>query len=147
MKYFEILGKSVFIMRPPRLSDAVRRLLLSRAHCYPFWGTVPARPTTTTSNISSRSLCIGSDHHRPGRMELSSAFGSIVKVFTVAASPNWFMPWQTKQQRETTGSGFIIDGRRSSCSMRKLESTYRDLMLNITAGSSQMPTVWLTSHM
>ena len=23
-----------------------------------------------------------------------------------------FMPWQTKQQRESTGSGFIVEGRR-----------------------------------
>lgn len=39
-------------------------------------------------------------------------FESIIKVYTVAASPNWFMPWQTKQQRESTGSGFIISGNR-----------------------------------
>lgn len=37
---------------------------------------------------------------------------SIIKVYTVAASPNWFMPWQTKQQRESTGSGFIVEGNR-----------------------------------
>ena len=30
----------------------------------------------------------------------------------MAASPNWFMPWQTKQQRESTGSGFIVEGKR-----------------------------------
>ncbi|KAJ1484164.1 trypsin-like cysteine/serine peptidase domain-containing protein [Baffinella frigidus] len=44
--------------------------------------------------------------------DLSTSFNSVIKVFTVAASPNWFMPWQTKQQRESTGSGFIIEGRR-----------------------------------
>ena len=33
-------------------------------------------------------------------------------MYTVAASPNWFMPWQTKQQRESTGSGFIVEGNR-----------------------------------
>ena len=85
--------------------------------CYPFWGSVPIRSFSSVipgiiTKRGIRNMCAGADYHRPGRMELSSAFGSIVKVFTVAASPNWFMPWQTKQQRETTGSGFIIDGRR-----------------------------------
>lgn len=44
--------------------------------------------------------------------DLSQTFESIIKVYTVAASPNWFMPWQTKQQRESTGSGFIVSGNR-----------------------------------
>lgn len=45
-------------------------------------------------------------------MRSRQSFGSIIKVYTVAASPNWFMPWQTKQQRESTGSGFIVEGKR-----------------------------------
>ncbi len=53
-----------------------------------------------------------SQNYSRGQVELSTAFDSIVKVFTVSASPNWFMPWQTKQQREITGSGFVIEGRR-----------------------------------
>ncbi|EGC34675.1 hypothetical protein DICPUDRAFT_153086 [Dictyostelium purpureum] len=36
----------------------------------------------------------------------------IVKVFSVLTSPNHFIPWQMKPQREVTGSGFIISGRR-----------------------------------
>ncbi|KAJ7973654.1 Protease Do-like [Quillaja saponaria] len=28
------------------------------------------------------------------------------------ASPNYFLPWQNKSQRETMGSGFVISGRR-----------------------------------
>ena len=48
------------------------------------------------------------------------SFDSIIKVYTVAASPNWFMPWQTKQQRESTGSGFIIEGNRTSIYLRNL---------------------------
>lgn len=34
------------------------------------------------------------------------ALDSVVKVFTVSRSPNYFLPWQNKSQRETTGSGF-----------------------------------------
>lgn len=30
---------------------------------------------------------------------------SVVKVFTVSSSPNYFLPWQNKSQRETMGSG------------------------------------------
>jgi hypothetical protein len=32
---------------------------------------------------------------------------SIVKVFTVSSSPNFFMPWQNKTQSEKTGSGVV----------------------------------------
>lgn len=40
------------------------------------------------------------------------ALDSVVKIFTVTSSPNYFLPWQNKSQRETMGSGFVISGRR-----------------------------------
>ncbi|XP_042500878.1 protease Do-like 10, mitochondrial isoform X2 [Macadamia integrifolia] len=40
------------------------------------------------------------------------ALDSVVKVFTVTSSPNYFLPWQNKSQRESMGSGFVISGRR-----------------------------------
>lgn len=40
------------------------------------------------------------------------ALDSVVKIFTVASSPSYFLPWQNKSQRETMGSGFVIPGRR-----------------------------------
>ncbi|KAL2227843.1 protease Do-like 10, mitochondrial [Sesamum indicum] len=40
------------------------------------------------------------------------ALDSVVKIFTVASSPSYFLPWQNKSQRESMGSGFIISGRR-----------------------------------
>ncbi|ERN20200.1 protease Do-like 10, mitochondrial [Amborella trichopoda] len=40
------------------------------------------------------------------------AIDAVVKVFTVSSSPNYFLPWQNKSQRETMGSGFVIPGRR-----------------------------------
>ncbi len=33
-----------------------------------------------------------------------AALQSIVKVFTVHSSPNYYMPWQNKPQRESTGA-------------------------------------------
>ncbi|GAB2211879.1 hypothetical protein Drorol1_Dr00025218 [Drosera rotundifolia] len=40
------------------------------------------------------------------------ALDSVVKIFTVSSSPNYFLPWQNKSQRESMGSGFVITGRR-----------------------------------
>ncbi|KAJ8651095.1 hypothetical protein MRB53_004118 [Persea americana] len=40
------------------------------------------------------------------------ALDSVVKIFTVSSSPNYFLPWQNKSQRETMGSGFVITRRR-----------------------------------
>ncbi|XP_004293434.1 PREDICTED: protease Do-like 10, mitochondrial-like [Fragaria vesca subsp. vesca] len=40
------------------------------------------------------------------------ALDSVVKIFTVASSPNYFLPWQNKSQRETMGSGFVIAGNK-----------------------------------
>lgn len=36
------------------------------------------------------------------------ALDSVVKIFTMASSPNYFLPWQNKPQREITGSGMPI---------------------------------------
>jgi len=33
------------------------------------------------------------------------ALDSVVKIFTVSSSPNYFLPWQNKSQRESMGSG------------------------------------------
>ncbi|KAJ6350485.1 hypothetical protein OIU78_006619 [Salix suchowensis] len=40
------------------------------------------------------------------------ALDSVVKIFTVSSSPNYFLPWQNKSQRETMGSGFVIHGKK-----------------------------------
>jgi hypothetical protein len=43
------------------------------------------------------------------------ALDSVVKIFTVSSSPNYFLPWQNKSQRESMGSGtplfFYLDTR------------------------------------
>lgn len=35
------------------------------------------------------------------------ALDSVVKIFTVSSSPNYFLPWQNKSQRESMGSGTL----------------------------------------
>jgi hypothetical protein len=36
------------------------------------------------------------------------ALDSVVKIFTVSSSPNYFLPWQNKSQRESMGSGIPL---------------------------------------
>ncbi|KAK9292197.1 hypothetical protein L1049_020159 [Liquidambar formosana] len=40
------------------------------------------------------------------------ALDSVVKIFTVSSSPSYSLPWQNGFQRESTGSGFVIPGKR-----------------------------------
>uniref|UniRef100_A0A1D1XZU2 Protease Do-like 10, mitochondrial n=1 Tax=Anthurium amnicola TaxID=1678845 RepID=A0A1D1XZU2_9ARAE len=47
-----------------------------------------------------------------GYAAIELALDAVVKIFTVSSSPNYFLPWQNKSQRETYGSGFVIPGRR-----------------------------------
>lgn len=40
------------------------------------------------------------------------AMDSVVKVFCVHTEPNFSLPWQRKRQYSSSGSGFVISGRR-----------------------------------
>ena len=61
-----------------------------------------------------RNLASVPGQNEPGGLKNGHAayFKSIVKVFTWSTAPSLVMPWQNKLQRENTGSGFVIDGRR-----------------------------------
>lgn len=41
-------------------------------------------------------------------LAIELALDSVVKIFTVSCSPNYFLPWQNKSQRETMGSGQFV---------------------------------------
>jgi len=43
---------------------------------------------------------------------LQTGFASVVKVFAWTTEPHFSQPWQMRRQRQGTGSGFIISGRR-----------------------------------
>jgi hypothetical protein len=45
----------------------------------------------------------GSDTDACAAIELAMDY--VVKVFTVSSSPNYFLPWKNKAQRESMGSG------------------------------------------
>ncbi|XP_068665914.1 protease Do-like 10, mitochondrial [Aristolochia californica] len=50
--------------------------------------------------------------HADAYAPIELALDSVVKIFTVSSSPNHFLPWQNKSQKETMGSGFVIPGQR-----------------------------------
>ncbi|KAK2635125.1 hypothetical protein Ddye_029917 [Dipteronia dyeriana] len=79
--------------------------------------------TTTTSTARANLLwndALSSSKRRHIRKIKSNGASSaiqlaldcVVKIFTVSSSPNYFLPWQKKSQRETTGSGFAIPGKK-----------------------------------
>jgi len=41
-----------------------------------------------------------------------SISSSVVKIFTVSVSPDYFRPWQMKSQRASSGTGVLIEGNR-----------------------------------
>lgn len=55
---------------------------------------------------------IVSYRHTDAYAAIELALDSVVKIFTVSSSPNYFLPWQNKSQRESMGSGFVLHGRR-----------------------------------
>lgn len=56
--------------------------------------------------LNSRSNTVADTIDAYSAIEL--ALDSVVKIFTVSSSPNYFLPWQNKSQRESMGSGFLI---------------------------------------
>lgn len=42
-------------------------------------------------------------------------FDSVVKIFAVSSTPNYFQPWQMQYQRHSTSSGFMIQGNYILC--------------------------------
>nr|XP_043632535.1 protease Do-like 10, mitochondrial [Erigeron canadensis] len=83
--------------------------------CRPI--TTTAATTTTSPAIAAveplnygRTTAIADTIDAYSAIEL--ALDSVVKVFTVSSSPNYFLPWQNKSQRESMGSGFVISGKR-----------------------------------
>eukprot|EP00249_Psilotum_nudum_P019192 c27134_g1_i1 orf=414-2402(-) len=72
-------------------------------------------PWYCAHSLSTASALTGkdsTDSFKTSFAAIELALNSVVKVFTVASSPNYFLPWQNKPQREVTGSGFVIRGQR-----------------------------------
>ena len=42
----------------------------------------------------------------------SSHLDAVLKLFCTHTTPNYSLPWQMRRQGSSTGSGFVIDGKR-----------------------------------
>lgn len=87
--------------------------LLSSIYCSSsrWFSTIPHDPGTEPESVDPVTKdmpFIRTDAYAA----IEVALDAVVKIFTVASSPNYFLPWQNKPQREITGSGFVIHGRR-----------------------------------
>lgn len=54
----------------------------------------------------------GDEDMGTGIIRDTSLLRAIVKVFCVAAEPDYYLPWQLQRQMTSTGSGFMISGNR-----------------------------------
>ncbi|CAH8257046.1 unnamed protein product [Arabidopsis lyrata] len=67
---------------------------------------------------SESTLASGTDTKQPDAAEnvtsssIDFAVNSVVKVFTVSSVPSILQPWQNWQQQESSGSGFVISGKK-----------------------------------
>ncbi|XP_077226653.1 protease Do-like 10, mitochondrial isoform X2 [Tasmannia lanceolata] len=77
-----------------------------------FSTAAPLFNNKTSSYPISREEDFNNDRYTDPHVAIKLALDSVVKVFAVLSSPNYFLPWQTKSPRETTGSGFVLQGRR-----------------------------------
>ncbi|KAK9159384.1 hypothetical protein Syun_005725 [Stephania yunnanensis] len=102
-----------------RISSSLHRLLETPLQSSSSSSSWSHHPRYYCSSSSSSFSTINNTNNevsfRPLQVEAAAielALDSVVKIFTVSSSPNYFLPWQNKPQRETMGSGFLIAGRR-----------------------------------
>ncbi|KAL7613875.1 hypothetical protein Lser_V15G08365 [Lactuca serriola] len=83
----------------------------SKANQCRYFNTAASASTAAVEQLNyDRSNAIADTIDAYSAIEL--ALDSVVKIFTVSSSPNYFLPWQNKSQRESMGSGFVISGKR-----------------------------------
>lgn len=69
-----------------------------------YFNTAASASTAAVEQLNyDRSNAIADTIDAYSAIEL--ALDSVVKIFTVSSSPNYFLPWQNKSQRESMGSG------------------------------------------
>ncbi|RZC47913.1 hypothetical protein C5167_040850 [Papaver somniferum] len=105
----------------PRFSNSIRSItpIFSNSYCTSTTqnfinSKINQNPILSETKINDDDGDTGLIHPRQtdAYEAVNLALDSVVKIFTVASSPNYFLPWQNKSQRETMGSGFVIEGRR-----------------------------------
>ncbi|CAN0881955.1 Protease Do-like 10, mitochondrial [Linum grandiflorum] len=112
---FSIINNPCFRQRPGTNLFASPKLVLpSSTNNYSAAAAIVPFPPF----LGSRHLCYStSSSDEPSwscnsNVAVELALVSVVKIFTVFSTPNYILPWQNKSQRETTGSGFAIPGKR-----------------------------------
>ncbi|KAH9291579.1 hypothetical protein KI387_043232, partial [Taxus chinensis] len=95
-------------------SFTVRKVSYLRSiYCFNFFQLPAKSENPGTQHVHTEAVSSGESSTRSDAYAANElALDAVVKVFTVTSSPNYFLPWQNKPQRELTGSGFVISGRR-----------------------------------
>ena len=113
-----VIGKRNLLLReryiPPPVSSNVakysekrqRRAIPVLFNHFSLYSTKAAESATAATPAANNHL---EEASQPNLSDAYSAIelalDSVVKIFTVSSSPNYFLPWQNKSQRETMGSG------------------------------------------
>uniref|UniRef100_A0A6N2LRG4 Protease Do-like PDZ domain-containing protein n=1 Tax=Salix viminalis TaxID=40686 RepID=A0A6N2LRG4_SALVM len=121
-----VIGKRNLLLReryiPPPVSSNLAKYSVKRQrraipvlfnHFSLYSTKAAATPATAATPAANNHL---EEASQPNLSDAYSAIelalDSVVKIFTVSSSPNYFLPWQNKSQRETMGSGFVIHGKK-----------------------------------
>ncbi|KAJ8466287.1 hypothetical protein OPV22_028839 [Ensete ventricosum] len=125
LRRFSSLGRALPLSRPslPRPTRPLLRpptLLPPLARCLaPFSLFSTTAPFDGVAGGDASPYAVSEVDQEPASHRSTDAYAaielaldSVVKVFTVSSSPNYFLPWQNKAQRESMGSGFVIPGQR-----------------------------------
>ncbi|KAJ6317910.1 hypothetical protein OIU76_013456 [Salix suchowensis] len=120
-----VIGKRNWLLReryipPPASSNLAkysekrqRRAIPVLSNHFSLYSTKAAASATAATPAANNHL---EEASQPNLSDAYSAIelalDSVVKIFTVSSSPNYFLPWQNKSQRETMGSGFVIHGKK-----------------------------------
>ncbi|RWW54014.1 hypothetical protein BHE74_00039432 [Ensete ventricosum] len=122
LRRFSSLGRALPLSRPslPRPTRPLLRpptLLPPLARCLaPFSLFSTTAPFDGVAGGDASPYAVSEVDQEPASHRSTDAYAaielaldSVVKVFTVSSSPNYFLPWQNKAQRESMGSG---EGKR-----------------------------------
>lgn len=80
-----------------------------------------AIPTSRATRVRKTSTVAAFDEADRSRQQLKAAnewqwqeqqLEAVLKVYSVVSSPSYTLPWQNKPQKETSGSAFVLKGRR-----------------------------------
>eukprot|EP00698_Gefionella_okellyi_P001408 TRINITY_DN11360_c0_g1_i1.p1 TRINITY_DN11360_c0_g1~~TRINITY_DN11360_c0_g1_i1.p1 ORF type:complete len:541 (-),score=107.25 TRINITY_DN11360_c0_g1_i1:19-1641(-) len=104
-----LIPSAVCVARPRPVQrvpmTSLVRLFASSTPSPPRTVRTPRKPRATTDTVVDTA-----NTSLPLRASLP--LDPVVKVYCTASSPNHFLPWQNHPQKQMTGSGFVISGRR-----------------------------------